>query len=201
MSYFILADDPNIPANEARKRSMEMMRGNKWRLFCLDFSFFGWILLSILTLGVLYFWIIPYIQTARAEFYQDLLAREYAARNAPRRSRANRRPSPQRARMAAKTPEPARRQTEQTDGRGRPRTRAASYIQKTKGGGRRTDDAECARAAARGRFKNTKQKGAAVRLRPDILRNYMSGMLFSLAVLLRLFRPRGRPAPRRCASC
>ncbi len=82
MSYFILADDPNIPANEARKRSMEMMRGNKWRLFCLDFSFFGWILLSILTLGVLYFWIIPYIQTARAEFYQDLLAREYAARNA-----------------------------------------------------------------------------------------------------------------------
>ena len=82
MSYYILADDPDIPANEARKRSMELMRGNKWRLFCLDFSFIGWILLSILTLGILFFWILPYIQTAHAEFYQDLLAREYAARQA-----------------------------------------------------------------------------------------------------------------------
>lgn len=82
MSYFILADDPNIPANEARKRSIAMMRGNKWRLFCLDFSFIGWMLLCVLTLGILTFWIMPYVQTARAEFYQDLLAREYAARNA-----------------------------------------------------------------------------------------------------------------------
>lgn len=88
MSWFILADDPNIPANEARKRSIEMMRGNKWRLFCLDFSFIGWILLSILTFGILLFWIMPYMQTARAEFYQDLLAQEYAAREAMNASQA-----------------------------------------------------------------------------------------------------------------
>ena len=88
MSWFILADDPNIPANEARKRSIEMMRGNKWRLFCLDFSFIGWILLSILTFGILLFWIRPYMQTARAEFYQDLLAQEYAAREAMNASQA-----------------------------------------------------------------------------------------------------------------
>lgn len=82
MSWFILADNPDMPATEARKRSIAMMRGNKWRLFCLDFSFIGWMLLCILTLGILTFWIMPYVQTARAEFYQDLLAREYAARTA-----------------------------------------------------------------------------------------------------------------------
>ncbi len=82
MSWFILADNPDMPATEARKRSIAMMRGNKWRLFCLDFSFIGWMLLCVLTLGILTFWIMPYVQTARAEFYQDLLAREYAARTA-----------------------------------------------------------------------------------------------------------------------
>ena len=74
MSYFILIDNPDISANEARKRSMQLMHGNKWRLFCLDFSFIGWILLSFLTFGILLFWIMPYIQVAHAEFYQSLIA-------------------------------------------------------------------------------------------------------------------------------
>ena len=73
MSFFILRDNPTMNQNEARRRSMEMMKGNKWRLFCLDFSFIGWIILCGLTFGILSFWIIPYMMTARAEFYQSLL--------------------------------------------------------------------------------------------------------------------------------
>ena len=76
MSYFILADHPQMPANQARKYSIELMKGNKWRLFCLDFSFIGWILLSILTLGILSFWIVPYRETARAEFYRYLVSED-----------------------------------------------------------------------------------------------------------------------------
>ena len=76
MSYYILLDDPNISANDARKKSMEMMKGNKWRLFCLQFSFIGWILLSILTLGILLFWVSPYMQVAQAKFYLSLLPEE-----------------------------------------------------------------------------------------------------------------------------
>jgi len=72
MSTFILKDNPQISANEARKASMQMMNGNKWRLFCLHFSFIGWILLSILTLGILMFWITPYIRVSEAEFYENL---------------------------------------------------------------------------------------------------------------------------------
>lgn len=76
MSYYILLDDPNISANDARKKSMEMMKGNKWRLFCLELSFIGWLLLSLLTFGILLFWISPYMEVARAKFYLSLLPEE-----------------------------------------------------------------------------------------------------------------------------
>lgn len=76
MSYFILLDHPELTANEARKKSMELMDGNKWRLFCLQFSFIGWILLSILTFGILMFWVTPYMQVATAKFYLELLPQD-----------------------------------------------------------------------------------------------------------------------------
>ena len=73
MSYFILLDKPEMSANDARKKSMEMMDGNKWRLFCLELSYIGWMLLSVLTLGILYLWVMPSMRTATAYFYQSLL--------------------------------------------------------------------------------------------------------------------------------
>lgn len=76
LSYYILADNPSMSATEVRKRSIELMRGNKWRLFCLELSFIGWWLLCILTLGILSFWIVPYYNAAVAEFYQSLLPQE-----------------------------------------------------------------------------------------------------------------------------
>ena len=72
MSYYILKDNPELSANEARKQSIEMMRGNKWRLFCLDFSFIGWSLLSILTFGILMLWVTPVMEASHAAFYESL---------------------------------------------------------------------------------------------------------------------------------
>lgn len=83
LSFHVLKDNPQLSANEARKRSMEMMRGNKWRLFCLQFSFIGWWLLCLLTLGILSFWITPYHNTAIAEFYISLLPVEEKAEETP----------------------------------------------------------------------------------------------------------------------
>ena len=76
MSYYILLDDPNISPNEARKKSMAMMKGNKGRLFCLYLSYIGWFLLSIITIGILFFWVGPYLRTAEAKFYLSLLPEE-----------------------------------------------------------------------------------------------------------------------------
>lgn len=72
MSFYILKDNPNLKANEARNRSIALMQGHKWKLFCLHFSFIGWILLSISTLGILLIWIMPYIELATAEFYENI---------------------------------------------------------------------------------------------------------------------------------
>lgn len=72
MSYYILADHPELSANEARKESMRIMNGNKWRLFCLVFSFIGWVLLCLITFGILSLWVKPYMDTAMVEFYESI---------------------------------------------------------------------------------------------------------------------------------
>ena len=73
MTFYILRDHPEMTASEAINRSQEMMYGNKWKLFCLHFSFIGWLLLSVLTCGLLTFMVVPYIEQAQAEFYRHLI--------------------------------------------------------------------------------------------------------------------------------
>ena len=75
MSYFILADNPHMSSNDARKLSAQIMHGNKARLFRLHLSFLGWWILCILTLGILFLWIIPYHRAAVASFYHGLTVR------------------------------------------------------------------------------------------------------------------------------
>lgn len=72
MTFFIVNDNPEIGSNDAIELSMKMMKGNKMKLFLLDLSFIGWYLLGLLSLCIGYFWIIPYHNTARAAFYENL---------------------------------------------------------------------------------------------------------------------------------
>ena len=72
MTSFILAENPELTAGEAIDRSKELMNGNKWRLFCLHFSFIGWIILCGFTFGIGYLWLTPYEQAANAAFYRDI---------------------------------------------------------------------------------------------------------------------------------
>ncbi len=72
MAPYILADHPEMGGYEAICASAKLMRGKKWRLFCLDFSFIGWLILCTLTFGILYLWVGPAMQTARASFYEDI---------------------------------------------------------------------------------------------------------------------------------
>lgn len=72
MTYYILLDDENITGSDAIKKSQEMMQGHKRELFLQDLSFIGWILLSILTFGILLIWLNPYMELSRAVFYERL---------------------------------------------------------------------------------------------------------------------------------
>ena len=71
MVFFIIADDSDCGALEAISRSKEMMVGNKWKYFCLNWRFFWWgLLCAICPLGIL--WLVPYMQTSFAKFYEDV---------------------------------------------------------------------------------------------------------------------------------
>ena len=73
MIPYILGDDPEIPVEEAFRRSKELMTGHKWHSFLLDLSFIGWILLSLFTCGILMlFYVAPYVAAADAELYITL---------------------------------------------------------------------------------------------------------------------------------
>ena len=104
MTPYIMAEHPELTTNEAITRSREIMDGNKWRLFCLGFSFIGWDLLcyapilivgyfmalnfyldpwkllwlipASIPLGIGYLFLRPYREAAYAAFYRDVSGTE-----------------------------------------------------------------------------------------------------------------------------
>lgn len=82
MIPYILAENPKAKRKETFKLSKQMMKGNKWKTFILDMSFFGWNFLSVLTGGLLsIFYVNPYNAATIAELYstlrQDALKEKY----------------------------------------------------------------------------------------------------------------------------
>ena len=75
MTYYIISDNESIGALDAITASKELMRGNKWKLFCLGLRFIGWSLLCLLTFGIGYLWLMPYMATSFAKFYDDIAVR------------------------------------------------------------------------------------------------------------------------------
>lgn len=70
---YILAERPDMQAKEALSLSSRMMKGNKWKLCVLSFSFIGWMILDVLTFGLLdIFYVGPYYRLTLAEFYHAL---------------------------------------------------------------------------------------------------------------------------------
>ena len=72
LAPYILADNPEISANEAINRSMEMMKGHKMDLFLMWLGYIGFASLSILALGIPLLWLYPYYQTVLAKFYEEV---------------------------------------------------------------------------------------------------------------------------------
>lgn len=73
MVYFVYLDNPKLTALQTLKRSKEIMKGHRLEYLGLIFSFFGWILLGIFTLGLLYIWLIPYMEITLALYYDKLV--------------------------------------------------------------------------------------------------------------------------------
>ena len=74
MAPYIMVENPEMTAKQALKASKAMMKGNKWKLFCLSFSFIGWDILAALSFGIGHIILCPYVEAAAAAFYRELSA-------------------------------------------------------------------------------------------------------------------------------
>lgn len=74
MTPYILADEryAKISPLDAITKSRELMDGKKMDLFILGLSFLGWIILSMMTFGILLLYVGPYIQQTTAQFYLEV---------------------------------------------------------------------------------------------------------------------------------
>ncbi len=72
MAPYLMAQNPKMGVMEALNVSKQMMKGQKWNLFCLHFSFIGWMLLGVLSCGIGMLWVNPYMGAAEAAFYLNL---------------------------------------------------------------------------------------------------------------------------------
>ena len=74
MITFLLAEatSKELESENIRQKSSELMDGYKMDYFVFQLSFFGWGLLCALTLGILYIWVLPYMQTAEIMYFEEL---------------------------------------------------------------------------------------------------------------------------------
>lgn len=73
MIPYLLAENPNLSKDDAFAISKRMMDGEKWETFVLDWSFIGYIILSIFTAGLLsIFYVTPYKVLTDTELYVAL---------------------------------------------------------------------------------------------------------------------------------
>ncbi len=69
MAPYLMAEHPEMGIRAAVDESKRMTMGLKGRWFCLDFSFIGWALLCVMSLGIGFLWLNPYMAAASADFY------------------------------------------------------------------------------------------------------------------------------------
>lgn len=72
MTFYIMLDNPEMSPMEAIKESKRIMNGHKMDLFILELSFLGWAILGIFTFGILYLWLIPYMNVTTCNFYNEI---------------------------------------------------------------------------------------------------------------------------------
>ncbi len=72
-SVYIAIDNKELTAKDSVEKSIAIMKGYKWKWFCLNLSFIGWDILAMFTLGIGYIFLIPYMQVALVNFYENIL--------------------------------------------------------------------------------------------------------------------------------
>ena len=72
LSNYIAFDNMDMPAKEVVEKSKSLMTGKRGKFFVLLLTFIGWAILCVLTLGIGYLWLLPYVQFSIFAFYKYL---------------------------------------------------------------------------------------------------------------------------------
>ena len=71
--FYIIAEYKDVSVTKAMRISIEITKGHKWDLFVLSLSFLGWSILSLFTLGILQYWLTPYMNMTYVNAYHALM--------------------------------------------------------------------------------------------------------------------------------
>ena len=71
--FYIIVEYKDVSITKAMRISMEITKGHKWDLFVMYLTFLGWDLLSLLTLGILQLWLLPYKNMTYINAYHALI--------------------------------------------------------------------------------------------------------------------------------
>ncbi len=72
-AFYLLHDFPQYSAKELLTMSRKLMAGHKGRLFYIYVSFVPLVLLSLLSCGIAFLWVAPYMAATQAEFFLDVI--------------------------------------------------------------------------------------------------------------------------------
>lgn len=78
MMFYVIAENPKIGAMKAMDISKVLTQGHKANLFMMDLSFLGWAFLSMLSCGIGFIWLLPYMVMTETYAYYDLKRMAFA---------------------------------------------------------------------------------------------------------------------------
>lgn len=109
--FYFMAEDDKLEAGDAQRKSMEIMEGHKLEYFTLQLSFIPWHLLGIITFGIAYVWVAPYIETTMAEYHVRLTGGNKPASKPAAKAAKAKEAKVTKAAKTAKTTKPAKKTT------------------------------------------------------------------------------------------
>ena len=73
LSFYLLADNPEMGGVDSLKQSMRLMKGHIWDYLILQLSFAPMLIVSLFLMGLPLLWILPHMEAAETAFYRGIL--------------------------------------------------------------------------------------------------------------------------------
>lgn len=73
LSFYLLADNPQMGGVESLKESRRLMKGHVWDYLMLQLSFAPMLIVSLPLMGIPLLWVLPYMEASETAFYRDIM--------------------------------------------------------------------------------------------------------------------------------